>query len=390
MGLAEYRGPLFRDLDRGTTVTLAMNRKLSLCIPGFALVFASHLAHAQVPAQPADTTEIVHVVKTGDTLWDIASAYLQDPFRWPEIFRRNRDVVENPHWIYPGEEIRISASAVRADVLAARSGGGAAVTSPRPSDQTVFGQGGVMVNPTTGFGGIVGGTTAPNVRWGEIESAPYVDTVGGPKRRGSLNSRVERMAVRADQLDVQFQLYDHAYISLPQNRTANIGDRYVSYTLGPKMNKDGQVVIPTGVFVIDSLRGSLIRARLERQFGSVDLDQGLVSLDLVTRPSDAEPVPFAAAATNRIVWVQNDPVLPSLQHYVVLDPGTVPPVSVGDIFSLVDDRKPGLGERAIPPEDVGVIQIVRVSRYGATGIIVGQSQPVIRPGNFARRIARMP
>jgi nucleoid-associated protein YgaU len=36
------------------------------------------------------------VVKKGDTLWDIAKAYLKDPFRWPEVFQRNTDVVENP------------------------------------------------------------------------------------------------------------------------------------------------------------------------------------------------------------------------------------------------------------------------------------------------------
>jgi LysM repeat protein len=369
-----------------------MNRQLSFWIPAIALVVGAQRADAQTPVPPTDTTEIVHVVKTGDTLWDIASAYLQDPFRWPEIFRRNRDVVENAHWIYPGEQIRIPASAVRAEVLAARNQGGVVVTA-RPSDQTVFGQGGIVLgssatSPT--FGGIVGGTVAPVVRWGEIESAPYIDTIGGPRNHGRLDSRLERMAIRAPQSEVRFQLYDHAYITLPSNRSANIGDRYVSYKLGPEMQTGGQVVVPTGVFVVDSLRTGLVRARLERQFGAVDIDQGLISMDLVPGPSDVEPVPVAAAATNRIVWVQNDPVLPSLQHYVMLDPGAVPPLSVGDLFALVDDRAPQRGEKALPPEDIGVIQIVRVSRYGATGIVVGHSQPVIRAGNLARRIARIP
>lgn len=372
-----------------------MNRKLSFWISGLALVFAGHRASAQQrPATPPDSTEIVHIVKTGDTLWDIAQAYLQDPFRWPEIFRRNTDVVENPHWIYPGEQIRISASAVRADVLAARREGTGGVVVVAPSEKTVFSQGGLVMSGSTSgpvFGGVVGAHLATPVRWGEIESAPYVDTLGGPKQTGRIQSRMERTAIGVPQASVRFQLYDHAYVRLPGNRTARLGDRYVSFVLGPELERDGQVVVPTGVFVVDSLRErGLVRARLERQFGPVDLEQRLISMDIVPRPSNVEPVPVATSATNSVVWVQNDPNLPSLQHYVVLDPGAVPPVSVGDIFTLVDARKPAAGEKAVPPEDIGYIQIVRVSRFGATGIIVGHSQPVIRAGNLARRIARIP
>lgn len=366
-----------------------MKRKLSFWISGLALVFMGHRAGAQVAVPPTDSTEVVHTVKTGDTLWDIANAYLQDPFRWPEIFRRNTDVVENPHWIYPGEQIRIAASAVRADVLSARNRGQEITVAP--SDRTVFAQGGLVADSRVAFGGIVGAAVTTSVRWGEIESAPYVDTLGGPKRSGRIQSRMERMAVAASQADVRFQLYDHAYVTLPGNRVATLGDRYVSYRLGPELEHASQVVVPTGVFVIDSIRsGGLIRARLERQFGSIDMSQGLVSMDLVPRPSSEPAIPVAAAATNKVVWVQNDPVLPSLQHYVVLDPAAVPPISVGDIFSLVDVPRQADGERQLPSEDIGVIQIVRVSRYGATGIVVGQSQPVIRAGNLARRIARTP
>ena len=368
-----------------------MNRKLSCWISGLALVVLGQRAHAQQPAPATDTTEIVHVVKPGDTLWDIAGAYLQDPFRWPEIFRRNTDVVENPHWIYPGEQIRIPASAVRADVLAARHQGTATETIA-PGDRTVFSQGGLVAGPSGGtvFGGVIGGTAITRVSWGEIESAPYVDTVGGPRRTGRIDSRMERVAVSHSQTDLRFQLYDHAYVTLPANRQARLGDRYVSYKLGPEIGSAGQVVIPTGVFVIDSLRTGYVRARLERQFGSVDITQRLISMDLVPRASEEELIPVAAAATNKVVWVHNDPVLPSLQHYVVIDAGAVPPISVGDVFTLVDASEPAPGDKTLPPEDVGVIQIVRVSRHGATGIIVSQSQPVIRTGNLARRIARMP
>lgn len=49
--------------------------------------------------------ELIHIVVRGDTLWDIAEHYLGDPFRYPELADLSR--IRDPHWIYPGDVIRI-------------------------------------------------------------------------------------------------------------------------------------------------------------------------------------------------------------------------------------------------------------------------------------------
>jgi chemotaxis signal transduction protein/nucleoid-associated protein YgaU len=47
----------------------------------------------------------VHIVVKGDTLWDIAGKYLQDPLRYPQLAESSR--IRDPDWIYPGDRIRI-------------------------------------------------------------------------------------------------------------------------------------------------------------------------------------------------------------------------------------------------------------------------------------------
>lgn len=52
-----------------------------------------------------DRPETYTVVK-GDTLWDISSTFLRDPWMWPELWQSNPQI-ENPHLIYPGDILTI-------------------------------------------------------------------------------------------------------------------------------------------------------------------------------------------------------------------------------------------------------------------------------------------
>jgi hypothetical protein len=95
------------------------------CLLGLGLAAAAHAQTAQPKAQPtASSTGAAlgqpeaspvlnpahpetYVVQPGDTLWDIASTFLRDPWYWPEIWQINPDV-ENPHLIFPGDILSLA------------------------------------------------------------------------------------------------------------------------------------------------------------------------------------------------------------------------------------------------------------------------------------------
>jgi hypothetical protein len=80
---------------------------------------------------PGGEPPATYLVRRGDTLWAIGDRFFQNPYLWPRLWSYNPQIT-NPHWISPGDELRLKEGP---DAAAANgAGGGGGNGKPLPSD----------------------------------------------------------------------------------------------------------------------------------------------------------------------------------------------------------------------------------------------------------------
>lgn len=344
---------------------------------------------ATAPAR-ANPAVVKHTVKRGDTLWDIARFYLKDPFRWPDVFHANTDIVKNPHWIYPGQVLAIDGAAVKPDVAAQTDSHGFVVAQiqTRTQASTVFANSETVAHVRQP----VGATSIPpalTVRPGEYDAAPYVVSSVSPLGAGRVIGPVDVPALGLSS-DAGFRLFDRIYINAPAGVALRVGDRVVVARTDATITDVGRVVEPTGMMRIDSIgSGNRVVAVIIKQFGSIVPGESIVLPGQSFERTSIRPIRGSYPLTAKLLWVQGSPRLPSVQAYVILSPSDTNSVRLGDQFTLLDDSRFSDGSAA-PLAATATVTVVRVTPYGTTGIVVHQSQPEIRPGMPSRLTAKMP
>ncbi len=152
---------------------------------------------AAAPVEPAPQPVVLkhnypekYVVVRGDTLWDISTRFLKDPWMWPKLWHFNPHIA-NPHLIFPGDILTIIFVNGQPLMQVTRNGKvvGTAVTTDLPPDVLKSGQHYPTVKlsprvrelgleeaiPTISINTIGPFLTRPRVlSEGELESMPYV------------------------------------------------------------------------------------------------------------------------------------------------------------------------------------------------------------------------
>lgn len=355
---------------------------------------------AQTPEAGQGARE--HVVRQGDTLWDLAGHYFANPYGWRTIYEANLGVVEDPHWIYPDEVIIIPGLFDPNDPTPPR-----ATVAVRPMDRplrTVFYRGPVA-EPSREGPTVLIEEERPDlpVRPGEFQSAEFVADPGELPVLGRMIRPVRDVEIMGHQTRSTAHPKDAVFLGYAGAERPGVGTRVLLVRPGERVRELGRsarVMHPSAVLTILGHHEDVMEARVDVQFGPVLLNQLAIPLPmfpdfLVER---AEPVEGDELAGRIVGFVQEQPLYGRGERGFI-DLGTSHGVQVGDVFiAYLPERRARVrnpGEfrgsaEELPPEAVAELRIVRVMGDHATFLVDGVRLPVLEDGIGVQRIRKMP
>lgn len=423
------------------------NRAALLALVAASLVGPALQAQDTAAATPAlAQLPATHLVARGETLWSIAQLYYGDPLLWPEIYRINTAIIEDPHWIYPGEVLTLAPSTAAAappapaDTAVALAPAAAETTAAVPqaaAADTIRAQAQaadtVAAAPTDT-------TRAPDtsqamVAAPPIEEAPpppppptetyptiferrmsrtqevqdilraYANQPYRPLRRGEFYAagfltEQERFpwakvigntatpAIHRLSERTSASQFDEIAIRPPDNASYHVGDSLLVVRIDRAVRDWGDVVVPLGIARVSAVQEKQLLAQVISQFGRIRDGQLAIPLEPFKDPGEVRPTPVEQGLEGHLIAARELHAIFGVQQILFIDRGRADGIVPGDIFEVY---QPAGTERGAASEEVrALLMAVHTREHSASGLVIGLRNPDLPAGLPVRLVKKMP
>ncbi len=289
-----------------------------------------------------------HVVRRGDTLWDISWVYFNNPWVWPKVWSYNPSIT-NPHWIYPGDLVRLYPKGEAPVVVEDTGDDQIDVVAPAPIHYDV-----------------------------ELRQLAFVD-VDKLKYAATITGSVEEREL--------LSVGDQVYLSY-EGEPPKVGRRYAIYTetkqvKHPKTHKVvGSYVRLLGELTVVSVKkDKRARAVIDSSNDIIERGARVGPLQRSYRGEDVELTPNQVDRQGMIVAMLRADQLIGNGQIVFVDLGTnqgvrkgnlLHVVRRGDAFEKTIDRSYNVGQDNpdFPSRSIGRIAIVQAGKNVSVGLVM--------------------
>jgi hypothetical protein len=316
-----------------------------------------------------------HVVQTGDTLWDLSQRYLGSPWYWPKVWSYNPEIA-NPHWIYPGNNVRFFPAG---EEVPSRVEAG---IGPAPSEPESFSD----VESAVAEVEVVGKISYTPKGVESVMTQAFVTT-----RELDEAGRIEGSSSGAELLSYP----DVTYVRFKRKVNAHVGEKYVVFHTAQQIihpvtkRPVGYLTEFVGSVQVTALGDEYVKAQVVETWDAISRG------DLVGPYGDRKP---EAVVPRRNEKELKGVVLTALvpyqtitgEHYMlVIDKGSADGVQVGNVFTVTRQGDPARqvvldirlpGQRSINPkfphENIALCMVTEVKDRASNCIITRSTQEV--------------
>jgi hypothetical protein len=296
---------------------------------------------------------VEYTVKKGDTLWDISSGNLKDPFLWPKLWKANPQI-HNPHLIFPNDKIVIPAELLKEELRGergrvrletkkklltpeARATRAVPIVPRRPLvSREVLLESGYFVNSVDPVGKVMG--------------SPFHKTVMGTDDVAYLSTKVK----------------------------ANTGNKFYVITkpepiVNPLNQEEiaGYQVRIKGIVTVTGDENGKTKAIVSESYKEIAIDDFLIDYYPVSLPFEPA-IERRPALSGIVLAIWNKQTASGKNDVIYINRGAGQGIEIGDIFTVTSSEKP----RPV----VGTAQVFAISDAGSAAII-RQAISEIKPGD---------
>ena len=309
--------------------------------------------HSEEPAEKRLKLQsgVHYTIEKGDTLWDLSEHFYDSPWVWPDLWEKNQQI-PNPHWIYPGERIRLlSREKLETTVQPAPQPGPA--MEPEPPEPPYY-------------------------------SYPAINSVGFIRKK-PVSPSGAIFKVREDK--VMISQRDLVYVRPIGKMAFEPGDRFIVFrTFKPLKDEDANTLIGVqhyilGVVEITEVEPKFSPARVLQSFRHIELNDLLMPYEprspKITLTESKEGLKGKIIAAEEHQGIFADTV-------VFIDRGSKDGVKVGQSYSIYYQEKVRIDPKTeedivLPPVDYARIIILRAEDTTATALIT-KAEKAVHPG----------